>query len=83
MTTTGNRIWELLTKRERQILLAICTDPLPITLIADKLGLKRETMGSHINHLGEKMGMSTRMEIMFCAWTHRMVPCPCGEVESK
>lgn len=81
MTATGQRVWDSLTRRERELLLALCSGPESFNEICDQLVVNRETMKNYMSRLGEKTGMSGRLEIMFFAWANRMVPCPCGHQE--
>lgn len=68
-----------LTAREKEVIRAVCmsTDTLP--LIAPQLNIRYSTLKRIMSNVCDKTGMGSRLEVMFWAWEHGIVKCPCGK----
>lgn len=78
MTDAGRRFWESLTPRQRAVLTIICESPERIEYLAVEAGLTKNTMKRYLSQIGEKAGMSGRLELMFFCWSNGVVPLPSG-----
>jgi DNA-binding CsgD family transcriptional regulator len=77
MTETGARVWSKLSPRERECVGLIC-EGCSNEAIAERLGIAINTVKQTFKLVFAKTGMGTRLELAIFAFSHGMVPCPCG-----
>jgi DNA-binding CsgD family transcriptional regulator len=79
VTATGERVWQSLSAREREVLLRVCADGADLLTISEEMGVARNTIATHLNRIYEKAGTENRMSMTMFAVRHGMAPCPfCG-----
>ena len=68
-----------LSKREEQVLRAVCADPGSLLDIAPTLNIAPGTLKRHLRKIGERTGAESRIHLMHWAWQNGIAPCPCGK----
>lgn len=70
MTQTGRRVWRTLTKRERQVVMKLCTDSGTAIDLAGQLGIKPLTLACHLTKLYDKTGVDNRVGLTIFAFNN-------------
>jgi DNA-binding CsgD family transcriptional regulator len=70
MTQAGRRVWRTLTKRERQVVLRLCTDAGTATDLATQMGIKPLTLACHLTKLYNKTGVDNRVGLTIFAFNN-------------
>lgn len=73
MTQIGRRVWRTLTKRERQVVMKLCTDSGTAIDLAGQLGIKPLTLACHLTKLYNKTGVDNRVGLIIFAFNHGWV----------
>jgi len=68
----AGKTWESLTEREREVL-ALVAEFRTDAEIAEELCIGKKTVGHHVSHILNKLGMSSRREVARWAIEHRLV----------
>lgn len=66
---------EILTEREEQVLVLVAQG-LNNNEIAERLVIREKTVRNHITHILNKLGLSTRAELIAAAWRDGWITSP-------